>query len=59
MFTYDFIINHDKFSDFGYTLIVGVEYPEYLKLLHYDLHLLPEKMGLMKKKLTCTFFNRR
>ena len=31
MFIQDFIINYDKFSNFGYTLIIGGDYPEYLQ----------------------------
>ena len=44
VFTYDFIINYDKFSDFSYTLVVDVDSPKYLQ---------PEKVVISKK--TCTF----
>ena len=30
MFTQDFVINYNKNINLGYTLIFGVEYPEYL-----------------------------
>ena len=36
VFTSDFIINYDKSSDFGYALIVHVDYPEYLQPLYKD-----------------------
>lgn len=42
MFTNDSVINYDKFSDFVYTLIVDIDYPEYLQPLHKD-SLLPGK----------------
>ena len=29
MFTHDFIINYDKNSDLGYTLIGDADYPKY------------------------------
>lgn len=34
MFTHDFIINYNKNSDLGYTLIVDADYPKYLKPLY-------------------------
>ena len=36
MFTYDFIINYNKNSDFGYTLIADVDCLENLQPLHKD-----------------------
>ena len=47
MFTHDFIINLFYYniinSDFGHTLNIGVNYPEYSQPLHEDLLFLPEK----------------
>ena len=48
MFTYNFITKYDKFSDFGYALIINVDYPEYLQKLHKELPLLPEKIIIKK-----------
>ena len=60
MFTHDFIINYGKFSDFGYALIIHVDYPEYLQKLHKELPLLPEKIIIKKQsKLACTYHNKR
>ena len=61
VFTHDFIIDYDKFSDFGDTLIVDIDYPEYLQPLHKDLPFLPERKKVFSKqsKLACTFHNRR
>ena len=43
MFTPNFFINYDKNSDFYYTLLADVNYPEYLKPSRKDLPFLPEK----------------
>ena len=60
MFTYNFITKYDKFSDFGYALIINVDYPEYLQQLHRNLPFLPEKMIIKKQnKLACTYHNKR
>lgn len=48
--THDFIINYNNNSDFGYILIVNVDYPEYLPSLHKDLLLLAEKLVINKEK---------
>ena len=50
IFTDDFIINYNKNSDFGYTLIVYVDYPEYLQSLHKDLQFLHQKIVINKEK---------
>ena len=34
MFTYNLIINNDRISDFGYTLLVDADYPKYLQPLN-------------------------
>ena len=43
IFTQDFKTSYDKNSDFGYTLVVDVDYPEYLQVFYRDLPFLPEK----------------
>ena len=40
----DFIISYDKNSDFGFRLVVDVDYPEYLQSLQKVLPFLPETM---------------
>ena len=45
-----FIINCNKNSDFGYTLIVYVDYPEYLRPLHNNLLFLHQKILINKEK---------
>ena len=40
MFTPDFIISYDNF---GFTLVVDVDYPEYLQSLQKDMPFLLEK----------------
>ena len=50
IFTDDFIINYNKNSDFDYTLIVYVDYPEYLQSLHKDLRFLHQKIVINKEK---------
>ena len=52
MFTEDFIRNYDE-GDVGY-LLVDIEYPKRLCMLHSDLPFLPEKMKINKcPKLVC------
>ena len=54
MFTEDFIKNYDEEGDVGYLLVVDIEYPKTLCMLHSDLPLLPEKMKINKyPKLVC------
>ena len=54
MFTEDFIKSYDKEGDVGYLLVVGIEYPKTLRMLHSDLPFLPEKMKINKcAKLVC------
>ena len=60
IFTNDFVINYNKNSDFGYTLIVYVDYPEYLQPLHKDLLFLHQKIVINKeKKAACTFYKKK
>ena len=44
MFTYKFIVNYGKFSDFSYTLIVNGDYPEFLQRLYKGLPFLLENV---------------
>ena len=54
MFTEDFIKNYDEEGDVGYLLVVNIEYPKTLHMLHSDLPFLPEKMKINKcPKLVC------
>ena len=50
MFTHNVIKNYNNNSDFGYTLIVAVDYPEYLQPLCQCFLLLPEKIIISKEK---------
>ena len=43
MFTRNVIINYDENSDFSRTLLVDIDYPEYLQPLNKDLPFLLEK----------------
>lgn len=43
---HDFITKYSKNRDFGYTLIVDVDYPEYLQTLHKCLPCLSEKISI-------------
>ena len=53
MFTEDFIKNYDE-GDVGYLLVVDIEYPKTLSMLHSDLPFLPEKMKINTcPKLVC------
>ena len=51
MFTEDFIKSYDEEGDVGYLLVVDVEYPKTLHMLHSDLPFLPEKMKINKCNL--------
>ena len=54
MFTEDFIKSYDEEGDVGYLLVVDVEYPIKVCMLHSDLPFLPDKMKVNKvKKLVC------
>ena len=54
VFTEDFIKNYDEEGDVGYLLVVDIEYPKTLRILHSDLPFLPEKMKTNKfPKLVC------
>ena len=50
MFTEDFIKNYDEEGDVGYLLVVDIEYPKTLCMLHSDLHFLLDKMKVNKVK---------
>ena len=54
MFTEDLIKGYDEESDIGYLLLVDIEYPKTLRMLHSDLPFLPDRMKVNKvKKLVC------
>ena len=54
MSTEDFIKSYDEEGDAGYLLVVDIEYPKTLRMLHSDLPFLPEKMKINKcPKLVC------
>ena len=54
MFTEDFIKNYDEEGNVGYLLVVDIEYPKTLRMLHSDLAFLPDRMKVNKvKKLVC------
>ena len=54
MFTEDFIKSFDEEGDAGYLLVVDIEHPKTLRMLHSDLRFLPDRMKVNKvKKLVC------
>ena len=54
MFTENFIKSYDEESDVGYLLVVDIEYPKTLRMLHSDLHFLPNRLKADKvNKLVC------
>ena len=54
MFTEYFIKSYDEEGYVGYLLVVDIEYPKTLRMLHSDLTFLPEKMKINKcPKLVC------
>ena len=54
MFTEDFIKSYDEEGDVGYLLVVDIEYPKMLHMLHSHLPFLPDRMKVNKvKKLVC------
>ena len=54
MFTEDFIKSYDEEGDVGYLLVVDIEYPKTLSMLHSDLPFLPDRMKVNKvKRLVC------
>ena len=54
MFTEDFIKSYDEESDISYLLVVDIEYPKTLRMLHSDLPFLPDRMKVNKvNKLAC------
>ena len=56
MFTEDFIKNYDEEGDVGYLLVIDIEYPKKLCMLHNDLPFLPEKIKINNcPKLICNW----
>ena len=54
MFTQDFMKSYDEEGDVIYSLVVDIEYPKTLHMLHSDLPFLSEKMKINKcPKLVC------
>ena len=54
MVTEDFIKSYAEEGDVGYLLVVDIEYPKTLHMLHGDLPFLPDRMKVNKvKKLVC------
>ena len=54
MFSEDFIKSSDGEGDVGYLLVVDIEYPKTLCMLHNDLPFLPDRIKVNKvKKLVC------
>ena len=54
MFTEDFIKTYDEEGDVDYLLVVNIEYPKALRMLHSDLTFLPDRVKVNKvKKLIC------
>ena len=54
MFTDDFIKSYDEEGDAGYLLVVDIEYPKKLRVLHSDLPFLTEKIKINRcPKLVC------
>ena len=60
MFTEDFLKNYDEKGDVGYLLVVDIEYPKTLRMLHSDLPFLPEKIKINKcSKLICNVTDKK
>ena len=60
IFTEDFIKNYDEEGDVGYLLVVDIEYPKKLRMLHNDLPFLPEKIKISNcSKLICNVTDKK
>ena len=60
MFTEDFIKSYNREGDVGYLLVVYVEYPKTLHMLHSDLPFLPEEIKINKcSKLICNVADKK
>ena len=60
MFTEDFVKNYDEEGDVDYLLVVDIEYPKTLRMLHSDLPFLPEKIKINKCcKLICNVTDKK
>ena len=60
MFTEDFIKNYDEEGDVGYLLVVDIEYPKKLLMLHSNLPFLSEKIKINKcSKLICNVTDKK
>ena len=60
MFTEDFIKSYNEEVDVGYLLVVDIEYPKKLRMLHRDLPFLPQKKKINKcSKLFCNVTDKK
>ena len=60
MFTEDFKKIYDEEGAVGYLLVVNIEYPKTLRMLHSDLPFLPEKIKINKcAKLICNVTDKK
>ena len=60
MFTEVFIKSYDEEGDVRYLLIVDIEYPKTIRMLHSDLPFLPDRMKVNKvKKLVCNVTDKK
>ena len=60
MFTEDFIKSYDEDSDVSYLLVVDIEYPKTLHMLHSDLPFLPDRMKINKvNKVVCNVTDKK
>ena len=60
MFTEYFIKSYNEEGDVGYLLVVDIEYPKKLRMLHSALPFLPEKIKLNKcSKFICNVTDKK
>ena len=60
MFTEDFIKSYNEEGDIGDLLVVDIEYPKTLRMLHSDLPFLPEKIKFNNcPKLICNVTDKK
>ena len=60
MFTEDFIKSYHEKGDVGYLLVVDIEYPKTLWMLHSDLPFLPKKLKINNcPKLVCNVTDKK
>ena len=60
MFTEDFMKNCDEEGDVGYLLVLDIEHPKNVRMLHSDLPFLPERIKINKcTKLICNVTDKK